>query len=177
MQQNSKELLSQDEMRILDVLKENARERANSIAEKCGFSRQKVEKIIKHLEDEQIIWGYSATTGAGALDPYGDHFILFIKRTNVPLDESMKKEVTFEKLDDYLPKGVKIENIIMVHGGGWNAMITFYAPDLLKAREMISRMNQRIGKYFGEYLLIRGLFPIRKNGLKNPRIGNLVDYI
>jgi hypothetical protein len=71
---------------------------------------------------------------------------------------------------------VTIENIIVTHGD-WDAIVTFYAPNLVTAKKTVDSLFQRLGKYFQAHLLLEHLFPIRKNGFKNPQIKNLVDYI
>ena len=172
---NSEETLSPDELQVLTILEQHAKDSVDEIAKKCGFSPQKVCRIMKHLEEEKIIWGYSAIS---SIDEKGKHFILLLMRSTMPLDESMKKEVLTEKLDDHLPSGITIENIFIVHGESWNAMISFYAPDLVTAKKVVEGLFQRTGKYFtNQHLLIQVLFPIRKNGFKNPQIKNLLDYI
>jgi hypothetical protein len=94
----------------------------------------------------------------------------------VPLDEKMQKEVISEKLDWYLPDLVQIEDIVITHGK-YDAMITFYAPNLITARKVSESLSRRIGKYIQEYVLLETLFPIRKHYLKNPEIKNLTMYI
>ena len=49
-----------DEKSVLEELKKNAHDSINEIANRCGFSRQKVWRIIKNLEEERTIWGYTA---------------------------------------------------------------------------------------------------------------------
>ncbi len=170
------EPLTADELEIISILETDAKASIDVIGKKCGFSRQKVWKIIKKLEEKKIIWGYSAITGTEVKKTIVEHFTLLLKRSMLPLDEAMKKEVIFEKLDDYLPAGVKIENIIITHGE-WDAIITFYAPNLVSAIKAVDVLFERLGKYFQGHLLLEHLFPIRKNGFKNPQIKNLVDYI
>jgi len=172
---DSNETLSQDEIQVLTILEQHAKESVDKIAKKCGFSRQKVWRIIKHLEAEKIIWGYGATTHT---EEKGLYFTLLLTRSNTPLDDSMQKEVKTEKLDKHLPSRVIIENISMVHGGEWNAIVTFYAPDLITAKQVVTSLFERTDKYFvKKHLLLQILFPIRKNGFKNPHIEHLVDYI
>ena len=88
------------------------------------------------------------------------------------LDASYKKEVILEKLDDYLPGVVRIEDIFFTHGS-FDAVVTFYAPDIISAKKFVQEIYKRVGKYLGEYLLLETLFPIRKKGLKNPQIKEL----
>jgi DNA-binding Lrp family transcriptional regulator len=174
MSKSSKEQLAKDEMKILAELQKNSDESVDTIAKHCGFSRQKVWKTIKHLEDNKIIWGYTAVVdeeGTGL-----KHYVLLVKRSMVSFNESYKKEVIFEKLDDYLPGVVKIEDIFFTHGS-FDAVVTFYAPNIMSAKNFVQEIFKRAGKYLGDYLILETIFPIRKKGLKNPQIKELVKYL
>lgn len=168
------ETIRANSKKVLSVLEQNAKESIDVIAKKCGFSSQKVWRIIKHLEQEKLIWGYTVIADEEGKEL--KHYVLLLKRTMIPLDDSMQKEVVTGKLDRYLPNLVQIEDIILTHGK-YDAMITFYAPNLITARKVIEALSQRIGKYFQEYILLETLFPIRKHYLKNPGIKNLAKYI
>ena len=170
---SSVETMKRDEKKVLDVLEQHAKESVDEIAKRCCFSRQKVWRIIKNLEENKIIWGYSAIADGESRDL--KHYILLVKRNTVPFDASFKKELVFNKLDDYLPDLVKIENIYLTHGG-FDGVVTFYTTDLINAKKFIQELSKKIGKYFEVYLLLETLFPMRKQGLKNPQIKELVDY-
>jgi DNA-binding Lrp family transcriptional regulator len=60
MPKSSETRLRQDEEKILEILRTDAKASIDDIAKKCGFSRQKVWRIIKKLEEDKIIWGYTA---------------------------------------------------------------------------------------------------------------------
>jgi DNA-binding Lrp family transcriptional regulator len=171
---NSMETIRADSKKVLNILEQNAKESIDVIAKKCGFSSQKVWRIIKYLEQENLIWGYTIIADEKGKDL--KHFVLLLKRTIVPIDDAMQNEVITEKLDRYLPKLVQIEDIIITHGK-YDAVVMFYAPNLITAKKVIEALSQRIGKYFQEYLLLETLFPIRKQGLKNPDLKNLAKYI
>lgn len=176
MTQQNETTLTEDDLKILGFMENHAKESIEEIAKNCGFSRQKVWKTVKQLEEKKIIWGYCTITGTEAKNNRVQHFTLLLKRSMVPLDESMKKEVIFAKLDDFLPSGVRIEDIIITQGE-WDAFVSFYAPNLITAKKAVDMLFQRLGKYFQGHLLLEHLFPVRKNGFKNPQIVNLVDYI
>jgi len=125
---NSKETMMKDEIKVLNIMEQYARESVDEIAKRCGFSRQKVWRIIKNLDENKIIWGYSAIADGTLRDL--KHYVLLCKRSMVPLDNSMKKEVVVEKLDDHLPNLVKIDDIFLTHGS-YNGVVTFYALTLL----------------------------------------------
>jgi DNA-binding Lrp family transcriptional regulator len=171
---NSKETMLEDEIKVLSVLEQHAKESVDEIAKRCGFSRQKVWRIIKNLEENKIIWGYSAIADGTLRDL--KHFVLLVKRSIAPFDGSFKKEVVFEKIDDNLPESVKIENIYLTHGN-YDMVFTFYAPNLIAAKNFINAGFSRYSKYIREYLLLETLIPIRKKGLKNPHIKELIEYL
>jgi len=45
---------------VIEQLQRNSNESIDKIAKTCGFSRQKVWRIIKRLENNKTIWGYTA---------------------------------------------------------------------------------------------------------------------
>ena len=59
MPKRSKENIEKDTQQIIKVFQEDARISLNELAEKTGFSRQKIWRIIKNLEKNKTIWGYT----------------------------------------------------------------------------------------------------------------------
>jgi DNA-binding Lrp family transcriptional regulator len=173
MTKSSKETMKTDEMKVLDALEQHAKESISELSKRCGFSPQKISKIIQKLEKNKLIWGYSAVTDENARN--FKHFILVMKRKSIPFDEAFKKELIFDKLDNYSPN-VKIENLYLIHGK-YDCVATFYAKDLVSAKKLVDEIFKRIGKYFDEHLLFETLISIRKQGIKNPQIKNLVEYL
>ncbi|MBN2603664.1 MAG: Lrp/AsnC family transcriptional regulator [Candidatus Thermoplasmatota archaeon] len=163
-----------DERLVLDFLKKNANERVEVIAKKCGFSRQKAWRIIKKLEERKAIWGYTIVTDEELQGT--KHFILLVKRSSVPIDDAMKKIFIKGVLDSYLPELVKIEDIYVTHGM-FGAVVTFSAFDLIYAKKLLQSLSSNIGKYFEEFVLLETLFPIRKQGLRNPQMEKLIDFL
>ena len=161
-------------MKVLDVLRQHAKESANELGKRCGFSPQKVTRIIKNLEKKEIIWGYSAVDDGDASDL--KHFVLILKRNTKSVETTIRKGVITDFLDDYVPNQLKIENIYFTHGS-FDGVVTFYAPDLVSAKMLVQEIIKKIGDYFNEYLLLETLFPIRKQGIKNPQLKNLVEFL
>jgi DNA-binding Lrp family transcriptional regulator len=170
----NKETRLHDEIKVMDALEQHAKENIDEIAKSCKFSRQKVWKIIKDLEKRKIIWGYTAVTDETAKNL--KHFTVLAKRNTVPFGDEVRKEIILRQLDDYPMHIVKIENIYLTHGiADW--IITFYAPDIVTGKKFIEETFARFSKYLQEYSLIETLVPVRKHGLKNPRIKDLVEYV
>ena len=173
MAKTSKEQIQLDEIKVLDALEHHSKESIDKIAKNCGFSRQKVSRIIKNLEQNKVIWGYPPVTDNDVRNL--KQFVLIVKRKSVPFDKAYKKELLFDKLDSY-SSDVKIENISLTHGQ-YDGFVTFYAKDIISAKKLLNEIFKRIGKYFEEYVLLETLLPIRKQGLKNPKMKELVEYL
>jgi DNA-binding Lrp family transcriptional regulator len=174
MAKNSKETILHDEIKVMDALEQHSKESIDEIAKSCGFSRQKVWRIIKDLETRKIIWGYTAITDETAKNL--KHFIVLAKRNTVPFGDEFRKEIILRKLDDYPMDIVRIENIYLTHGiTDW--ILTFYAPDIISAKKFVDETFARFSKYLQEYNIVETLVPVRKQGLKNPRIKDLVEYV
>ncbi len=174
MAKSSKETILHDELKVLDALEQNSKESIDQIAKRCGLSHQKVWRIIKDLEKRKIIWGYPAITDE--TEKKLKHFIVLVKRNTVPFGDEVRQEIIFRKIDDYPMHIVKIENIYLTHGiTDW--IFTFYAPDIISAKKFVDETFKKFSKYLQEYNIIETLVPIRKQGLKNPRIKDLVEYV
>ena len=132
MAKSSRDQIEQDENKILDALEQHSKDRVDEIAKCCGFSRQKISRIIKNLERDKVIWGYPPRTD-GELKGL-KHFVLLVKKSIIPFDETLKKEMILEKIDAYAPNSVKVENILFTHGS-FDVVVTFYALNLVNAKK------------------------------------------
>lgn len=173
MAKSSKEAMLNDELKVLTLLEHSAKDSVDEIAKKCSFSRQKVWRIIKKLQEEKIIWGYTAISDEKAKNL--KHFTALVKKSSIPFDDELKKEIIMDKIDNH-PKGlVYIENIYFTHGI-CDIILTFYAPDVITAKRFLNLSFHRLKKFVKEYSLIETLIPLRKQGLKNPKIKELSYY-
>jgi DNA-binding Lrp family transcriptional regulator len=166
--------LTEDETKILRLLENDAKKSIDEIAKLCGFSRQKVWRIIKKLQEEKSIWGYTAISDGSQQNL--KHFLVLVKRNNVPYDQDVKKEIIFRKIDDYPTGLVKVTDIYFTHGvADW--VVTFYAPDLIAAKKFVEKTFERFSKYLLEYTIMETLVTVRKNSVKNPFIEDLIQYL
>lgn len=174
MAKSSKETIFNDKIKVIDALSQHGKESIDKIAKLCKVSRQKIWRIIKELEKSKIIWGYTAVTDETARNL--KHFTVLVKRNTIPFGDGVREEIISRKLDDYPMDVVKIENIYLTHGTvDW--ILTFYAPDLSTAKKFVDKTFERMSKYLQECTLIETLVPVRKNGFKNPKIKELVEYV
>jgi DNA-binding Lrp family transcriptional regulator len=175
MAKTSKTQVEQDVVKVLDALEQHSKESIDEIAKSCGFSRQKVSRIIKNLERNKVIWGYPPITeNNGGNDK---HFTLLVKRTLVPIDNEIRKEVNSDRIDNRIPGLVKMENIYTTNGDICDFIFTFYAPDLISAKKFVESLFKRHSDHIKHYYLLETMVHMRKQGLKNPQMKDLVDYI
>ena len=175
MPKSSETRVREDEEKILGILQVRAHASIDDIAKKCGFSRQKVWRIIKKLEEEKTIWGYTVICDQERYNL--KHFTMLMKRSTVPIDQKVMQEILTTRLDDLLPDSIiKIENIEYVHGS-CDGIFSFYAPDLITAKKFSDRFKERFNQYVASVELLEGIFFIRNQRLTNPNIKTLVHYL
>jgi DNA-binding Lrp family transcriptional regulator len=175
MPKSSTQQLIKDEKKILDALQSNANESIDVIAKKCGFSRQKVWRIIKKLEKNKTIWGYTAVYDNEQY--HLKRFTMLLKRTTVPVDGKMINEILTQRLDDILPGSIiKIENIEYVNGY-YDGIFTFLAEDIVTAKRFCERFNAKYSPYVANLEILESILVIRKQTVRNPRIKEQIQYL
>ena len=175
MPKSSETRLRQDEEKILEILQTDAKASIDDIAKKCGFSRQKVWRIIKKLEEDKTIWGYSAICEQELYNLR--HFTMLVKRNTTPVDSKMMQEILTTRLDDLLPElNIKMDDIEYVHGS-FDGLFSFYATDLITAKKFSDRFKERFNQYIASVELLEGIFFIRNQGIRNPNLKKIINYL
>ena len=169
------ERLITDEGKVLGVLQKNAHENIDAVAKKCGFSRQKVWRIIKKLEKDKIIWGY--TTICDDEITGQKHYIMLAKRSPVPLEKKMINEILTTRLEDILPDArIRMENIEFVHGS-YDGLFSFWTDNLVIAKRFCERFNERFSGYVASYELSETIITVRRAGVRNPHLREQIKYL
>jgi len=174
MTKRSIEQIKEDEKKILAELQKNSRESADSIAEKCGFSRQKVWRIINKLEENKTIWGYGAIVDNEKLERT-EYFIL-VKKTNIPVQEAADIIISRKlekKADEF---GINIESSSYLHGQ-YDWTLSFTAKNIKQAKRFCEALKEIYYKYISELILIEKIFPIKKCGIQNPSLKKLKEFV
>ena len=175
MPKSSRKQIDEDEKKVISELQKNAKESIDKIAKRCNFSRQKVWRIIKRLEKNKTIWGYAAIVNEEKQDL--KHYIMLIKKTTLPIDEKVADRIVTRKLESIAPKtGVKIENSLYVHGI-YDWIISFTAGDIKQAKKFSEKFNEFYKGYVSGLYLLETLFPIKKQGVLNPKAIGLKQFL
>lgn len=175
MPKRSKKQIQNDETIILGELEKNANKSINEIAKKCGFSRQKVWRIIKRLEKNNTIWGYVTIVDDEKQDLHS--YILLIKRTSQPLSDELVENIIKRKLENSAKKlSITIESSFYVNGV-YDYVIFFNAEDVKQAKKLCESVNIIYEGHIKELQLLENMFPIKKCGITNPEIDKLKEFI
>jgi DNA-binding Lrp family transcriptional regulator len=172
---SSAETIKMDEIKVLDVLEQHAKESVNEIVKRCGFARQKVWKIIKHLEENKIIWGYTAIFDT---EIQGDQkFILSIKRSGKILDKQSMSQVANDRLEKIiLDLGITIESSYYLIGE-YDWILIIRAKDLMQAKKFTEILLTAYPGIVDKVNLSQILFIQRDHRVENPDKAKLKQFL
>jgi DNA-binding Lrp family transcriptional regulator len=173
MAKSSKKQIDQDEKRVIEQLQRNSNESIDKIAKTCGFSRQKVWRIIKRLENNKTIWGYTAIPDK---DKQGvRHYIMLLKRSNQPAGEIIDN--VLDSFKKYTGKnlGVFVQTACMLQGE-YDAMLCFTAKDISVAKRFTEFLKKKYAPYISDITMVEDIFSIRISGMMNPKVDELKEF-
>ena len=175
MAKSNKKQIYEDELKVIAELQKNAKENIDTISKNCGCSRQKVWRIIKKLEEDKSIWGYAAVVNE---EKQGlKSYMILIKRTTLPLDKKLVDKIIRRQLENSASKiDIKIEHSMLTHGT-FDCVICFKAKDMMHAKKFSEIVNETYWGYIGESHMMEKLFPIRIQGILNPEIEKLKQFL
>ena len=175
MPKNSKQQINKDEIKVIHELLRNSNESIDKIGKKCGFSRQKVWRIIKRLEKEKTIWGYTAIVNDQKIGVKG--YTVLIKRSSAPADRTLVDTIISNKLKDIIPNDhISIKNSFFVHGM-YDWIIYFTAETIIEAKRFCDAIRTVYQGYVADIILLENLFEVRKFGNNNPNQTTLKEFL
>jgi DNA-binding Lrp family transcriptional regulator len=168
---SNKEVLDE---KILSALLADPTRSDMEIAEELGTYRQKVWRKKKQLEDDGIIWGYTAVLDEKRLG----HVCYIVLMKTKPMSEGLV-EILLKRLTGEEPRkqNVRLTNFFYVNGE-FDWVLRFSAPDHATAR----RYYDTLRMLYDEYLLDKPVMIdvnmcLVSEGKRNPEIGMLHDFI
>jgi DNA-binding Lrp family transcriptional regulator len=163
-----------DEKTVIRELQRNANEGVDAIAKRCGFSRQKVWRIIKKLESNHTIWGYHAVVDNERL--HLKSYIILVKKANTPITKLLETILSRDIERNAGEVGVTITSSIYLHGFfDWS--IKFTAGDIRQAKKFCEQFNRIYHEYVKEIYLIEEIFPVKYCGIQNPNVDKLKNFV
>lgn len=174
MAKSSKKKIEKDIQSVLYELQKNANNSVSDIANKLGFSRQKVWRIIKDLEHDNTIWGYTAIVDTNKIGR--KRFYILIKRTILSTPEEKIDSMVKRDLRKEATKlGVQYESSYYVNGS-YDALICITADDIKHVKRFSDSLKKLYGANISEIKILEVLFPVGRNGIDNPNIEDLRGF-
>jgi DNA-binding Lrp family transcriptional regulator len=175
MAKTSKKQIELDEKKIIEQLQKNCMENLDVFAKHCGFSRQKVWRIIKNLEQNKVIWGYTAVIDTELLKK--KHYILLMKRTAHKINQKIVDILLSREFEEVVSKlGITIETSSYTHGE-YDWIATFLAPDIIYAKKFSELVKTTYPDTFQKIDLLETLFDIKRQNILNPNAKRLREII
>jgi DNA-binding Lrp family transcriptional regulator len=175
MAKTSKQQILLDEKKVIEQLQKNSMENLDIFAKKCGFSRQKVWRIIKNLENSKSIWGYTAIVDTEYLKR--KHYVLLMKRNAQKINQKIVEILLSRELEEAVTKlGITIETSSYIHGD-YDWFATFLAPDIISAKKFCELVKTTYPEVFQKIDLLETLFDIKRQNILNPDASRLKDII
>jgi DNA-binding Lrp family transcriptional regulator len=175
MTKNNKEQMEQDRQKVLLQLVKNSKENIDDIAKHCGFSRQKVWRIIKDLESTKEIWGYTAIFDE--LKQGLCHFVMIMKKTGGQIDEKTLDTIVSRKIESVAKDlGVSIESSYYLHGE-YDWIVTFTAKDIVHAKRFADAWVTFHPHIIDTATIMQTLWFVKKQYILNPEKEKLKKLI
>jgi len=162
-----------DEKKIIRELERNSKQGIDNIGKNCGFSRQKVWRIIKKLEEEQTIWGYKAVIDDERIGT--KQFVMLIKSSPISKKDILDKIINLTLTKKVETIGIEIESGGLVHGA-YDWMLNFSALDLKQVKKFGEMFIKEYPNLVKKIDILEYVFPLKKCGMKNPNIDKLKEY-
>ena len=174
MAKSSEKQIQEDEKKIIEELRKNARGSIDNIAKKCGFSRQKVWRIIKRLEENKDVWGYNAIIDINKINM--KKFLILIKRSTEPIDDAISKiiKLTMHKKGEEL--GVYVECSSYLHGR-YDWMLGILARDMPSLKRFTHILEKEYQQVISEVHVMEDIFTVKKCGIVNPNVNKLREFV
>ena len=175
MAKTSRKQMDKDEKKIMAELEKDSNESLDALAKRLKFSRQKIWRIIRRLDENRVIWGYTAIVDDESRSLKG--YVLMLKRSSKPMDEKTLNTFMSPRLQEVASGiGVSLESIYFVQGE-YDWILTFAAPDIMQAKKFCETLLTSYPGVFMQMSLVETLVTVKKHHIANPNATKLKDFL
>ena len=173
MPRSSNKQIEEDEHKVIQQLMEDGRQSPHEIAEKCGFSRQKVWRIINRLEEDNRVWGYTAVIDE---ETAGRNTYFALVKAKAPFFEIIEKLIKRTKdRNAEVEVGVTLLYLQFLNGL-YDWIIIFSTNDIRHAKRFCAYIQKHYETHVERVDLLENVFPLIKFGKINPNIEQLKEF-
>ncbi len=153
----------ENELKVIRLLTENARMSNSEIAKKIGLTRQTVSKIIKNLEKNDLIWGYSLIGNPTKIGL--NLYVLLLKgKPNLESDIFINRIMDFVKIED------RFTIYTGIFHGAYDWIAIFTAINIKEARKFVNKLKRGLEQFIDEIILMEQLVPVSMLQFSNPNL-------
>jgi DNA-binding Lrp family transcriptional regulator len=175
MVKSTKAQIQKDEMKLLAELQKNSNENIDTIAVHCGFSRQKAWRMIKQLEANKLIWGYTTVSDEKKMGLI--HFIMMLKLKGIKTEEKDVDTIISRKMEESAAKlGIIIETSAYIHGE-YDWILTFTAENLTQAKKFSDTVICMYPHSIQKITMMQTMIFIKKHYVLNPDRKMLKEFM
>ena len=173
MPKSGRKQINEDDKKFLRILQTNSGDNIEKIAKNCGFSRQKVWRIKKRLENNKTIWGYNAVVDNEKLDM--KRYMMLVKRSSQPVGDAINKitKLTAGKKAEEI--GIDVLSVGYMHGE-YDVVIVFMADGIKNAKKFEEILISELPNLIRKLDLMEYVFLLRDGGITNPEIEKMREF-
>ena len=175
MAKDSKAQMREDQRKVLVELQKNSNANRDTIAKSCGFSPQKICRIIRQMEKNNMLWGYTAV--ADEQKQGHQKFVLLLKRSTKPIDaETADQLISYRTDKDIVKLGINVENSYYTHGE-YDWVLIFTASDMSHAKKFSDMLVNKYPNMVSKVNLMQILITLRSQHILNPEYMKIREYL
>lgn len=160
--------------RLLRQLLSDPTRSIRDIAKHLGTYRQKVWREKKKMEDEKVIWGYTAVLDEGRMGHVTYLVLMKMKPMSTELADLIMKRIL---KGEPFKQMVRLEEVLYVNGE-YDWLVKFTAEDHATARRYYDSLRLSYHDHLLEKPTIIDVnFSLVKDGKKNPEIRRIHDFV
>lgn len=160
--------------KVLQHLTEDPTRSIREIAKDMGSYRQKVWRKKKKLEDDHVIWGYTAVVDESVLNHVMYIILMKLKPMSAELADLMKERITKR---EPAKQNVNLINVLYVNGE-FDLVVMFTGPDHSTARRYFDSLRVAYDEHLIEKPVIIDVnLSLMREGKINPNISKIFDFV
>ena len=170
---NSNNNSSGKERTILESLVKDPTRSDREIASRIGSYRQKIWRERKRLENENIVWGYTAIVNESKYN----HVVYLVLLKLKPMSKDLADLMTRRKSSHEPEKqNIRLINVFFVNGE-YDCLIMFSASNHATARRYYDSLRIAYGEFLLEKPAIVDVnFALVREGKTNPELMKLYEF-
>jgi len=160
--------------RLLQVLIEDPTKSTSEIAKESNSYRQRILRNRKTLEEDRVIWGYTAVIDEIKLGHVSYMVLMRTKPLSKELLDRMVVDVLCKRAQE---DGIRVMNVMLLLGD-YDWILRFTAPDNQSARRFFEGLRVVMDPHLSEKpRLVNICFSLIQEGKMNPGLESIYDLL